>query len=112
MANLIEPMFLKKRRNHSNPPPPKPPSTFANDRPRMESISETAEKGSSKGKGATMASQKERTMPRATGSRRSEKRFYGDSKRRNEKCVRKQHRPGKELGMLKQQEDGGEMLQK
>ena len=35
----------------SKPPPPKPPSTYANDKPRLESISETAEKGTSKGKG-------------------------------------------------------------
>ena len=35
----------------AKPPPPKPPSTYANDKPRLDSISETAEKGTSKGKG-------------------------------------------------------------
>ena len=35
----------------AKPPPPRPPSTYANDKPRLESISETADKGTSNGKG-------------------------------------------------------------
>ena len=34
----------------AKPPPPKPPSTYANAKPRMESISETEEKGTGKAK--------------------------------------------------------------
>ena len=35
----------------AKPPPPKPPSTYANDKPGLDSISETAEDGTRKGKG-------------------------------------------------------------
>ena len=35
----------------AKPPPTKPPSTYANDKPRLDSISETEEKGAIKGKG-------------------------------------------------------------
>ena len=49
----------------AKPPPPKPPSTYANDKIRLESINETTEKGTSKGKGKEQGKPNGKTMTKA-----------------------------------------------
>ena len=49
----------------AKPPPPRPPSTYANDKPRLERINEAAEKDQSKEKVKSKESQMGRTIPRA-----------------------------------------------
>ena len=56
----------------AKPPPPTPPSTYANDKLRLESISETTEKGKSKGKGKEQGKQKGRTESKGLGKWRGQ----------------------------------------
>ena len=51
-------------------PPPRPPSTYANDKPRLDRIKEaTTEKGTEKGKGEEQGKAKERMMLKVAENR-------------------------------------------
>ena len=93
------------------PPPTKPPSTYANDKPRLDSISETAEKGTIKGIGKEQGKVKGKsdTVAGKKGSKCSTG-AHDEARTVNTQATRRKQRTGERRNSKKNWErDGGKI---